>query len=295
LSARFEVPTVISVLNLFSDWKVCMHLVAVEVVAGRPASALEAAYKELQDADQLKDDLLQNLSHELRTPLTHVLGYLRLMADGALGPLNTQQVETLELVTGKAQHLAELINDIVSVQESEARNLIPKPIHIERVVALAVRSNLADAQAKDIPIVARIAANLPPVYADPVRLEEVFAELLENAVKFSPRATQIEIEIDDPGGPLIHACVRDHGIGIAPEEHERIFRRFYQVESGTTRRFAGTGLGLTIVRKIIEGHKGRVWVESEPGKGSTFVIRLPAIKPGSNPESDLEPVGMAKP
>jgi signal transduction histidine kinase len=239
------------------------------------ASALEAAYKELQDADQLKDDLLQNLSHELRTPLTHVLGYLRLMADGALGPLNTQQVETLELVTGKAQHLAELINDIVSVQESEARNLIPKPIHIERVVALAVRTNLADAQAKDIPIVARIAANLPPVYADPVRLEEVFAELLENAVKFSPRATQIEIEIDDPGGPLIHACVRDHGIGIAPEEHERIFRRFYQVESGTTRRFAGTGLGLTIVRKIIEGHKGRVWVESEPGKGSCFHLTLP--------------------
>jgi PAS domain S-box-containing protein len=239
------------------------------------ASALEAAYKELQEADQLKDDLLQNLSHELRTPLTHVLGYLRLMADGAFGTLNDQQIETLELVMGKSSQLAELINDIVSVQESEARNLLPRSIHLERVIALAVRSSAARAQAKEIQIVARIPSGLPPVFADPVRVEEVFEELLENAIKFSPPSTQIEITLEDPGGLVIQACVRDHGIGIAPEEHEKIFRRFYQVDSGTTRRFGGTGLGLTIVRKVIEGHNGRVWVESAPGQGSSFYLALP--------------------
>jgi signal transduction histidine kinase/putative methionine-R-sulfoxide reductase with GAF domain len=239
------------------------------------ASALEAAYKELQEADQLKDDLLQNLSHELRTPLTHILGYLRLMEEGAFGSLNQQQIETLNLVTTKAQQLAELINDIVSVQESEAHNLMPKPIHLERAVALAVRTNAPHAQTKGIQIVARIPANLPPVYADPLRIEEVFEELLENAIKFSQHGTQVEITIDDPGGLMIRACVHDHGIGIPPEEHERIFRRFYQVDSGTTRRFGGTGLGLTIVRKVIEGHNGRVWVESEPGKGSRFYFTLP--------------------
>jgi PAS domain S-box-containing protein len=239
------------------------------------ASALEAAYKELQEADRLKDDLLQNLSHELRTPLTHILGYLRLMEEGAFGALNEQQIETLELVTTKAQQLTELINDIVSVQESEAHNLMPKPIHLERVVALAVRTSAPRAETKEIQIAARIPANLPPVYGDPVRLQEVFEELLENAIKFSPRATQIEIIIDDPGGLMIQACVRDHGIGIAPEQHEKIFRRFYQVDSGTTRHFGGTGLGLTIVRKVIEGHNGRVWVESEPGQGSCFYLTLP--------------------
>jgi signal transduction histidine kinase len=236
---------------------------------------LEAAYKELQEADQLKDDLLQNLSHELRTPLTHVLGYLRLMADGEFGSLNDQQVDTLELVMTKAGQLAELINDIVSVQESEVRNLLPRLVHLERVVALAVRASAPRAQANEIQIVARIPANLSPVFADPVRMQEVFEELLENAIKFSPRSTQIEITLDDPGGMVIQACVRDHGIGIAPEEHEKIFRRFYQVDSGTTRRFGGTGLGLTIVRKVIEGHNGRLWVESAPGQGSCFYLTLP--------------------
>ena len=239
------------------------------------ASALEAAYKELQEADQLKDELLQNLSHELRTPLTHVLGYLRLMADGAFGTLNDQQIETLELVMSKSSQLAELINDIVSVQESETRNLLPRSIHLERIVALAVRSSADRAQAKDIQIVARIPSGLPLVFADPVRIEEVFKELLENAIKFSPPSTQIEIALEDTGGMVIQACVRDHGIGIAPEEHEKIFRRFYQVDSGTTRRFGGTGLGLTIVRKVIEGHNGRVWLESAPGQGSCFYLALP--------------------
>jgi signal transduction histidine kinase len=197
------------------------------------------------------------------------------MADGAFGTLNAQQVETLELVMTKSSQLADLINDIVSVQESETRNLLPRSIHLERIVALAVRSSADRAQAKDIQIVARIPSGLPLVFADPVRIEEVFKELLENAIKFSPPSTQIEITLEDTGGMVIQACVRDHGIGIAPEEHEKIFRRFYQVDSGTTRRFGGTGLGLTIVRKVIEGHNGRVWLESTPGQGSSFYLALP--------------------
>ncbi len=239
------------------------------------ATALEAAYRELQEADQIKDELLQNLSHELRTPLTHILGYLRLMVDRAFGSLTAEQVETLELVARKAQHLADLVNDIVSVQESEARNLMPRPIHLERVVALAVRSLAGAAQARNVTIVPRVPANLPLAYADPVRVGEVFEELLENAIKFSPPSTQIELTIDDPGGLMLHASVRDHGIGIPAGEHEKIFRRFYQVDSGTTRRYGGTGLGLTIVRQVVEGHNGRLWVESEPGQGSCFHLTLP--------------------
>ena len=246
------------------------------------ATALEAAYKELQEADQIKDDLLQNLSHELRTPLTHILGYLRLMVDGAFGPLAEEQIETLELVTRKAQHLANLVKDIVSVQESEAHNLMPKPIHLDRVVALAVRSMAGAAQARDVQIVPRVPTNLPLAYADPVRVGEVFEELLQNAIKFSHPATQIELAIEDPGGLMLHASVRDHGIGIPAEEQEKIFRRFYQVDSGTTRRYGGTGLGLAIVRQVVEGHNGRMWVESAPGEGSCFHLTLPKASAMAN-------------
>jgi PAS domain S-box-containing protein len=239
------------------------------------ALALEAAYRELQDADEMKDDLLQNLSHELRTPLTHIMGYLRLMQDGAFGPLTDEQAEALELVTDKAQHLADLVKDIVTVQEAEAHNLRPKPIRLERIVALAVRSIAGRAQSKGIRIVPRIPANLPPAYGDPSRVGEVFQELLENAIKFSSSSTQVEVTLEDTGGLMLHASVCDQGIGIAAEEHEKIFSRFYQVDSGMTRRYGGTGLGLAIVRQIVEAHSGRVWVESEPGKGSCFHLTLP--------------------
>jgi signal transduction histidine kinase len=237
--------------------------------------ALEAAYRELQDADEMKDDLLQNLSHELRTPLTHIMGYLRLMQDGAFGPLTEEQTEVLDLVTSKSQHLADLVKDIVTVQEAEAHNLKPKPLHLEHVVALAVRSTAGRAQSKGIHIALHIPKGLPLVYGDPGRVGEVFEELLENAIKFSPSSTQVEVRLEDSGGLMLHASVRDQGIGIAADEHEKIFSRFYQVDSGTTRRYGGTGLGLAIVRQIVEAHNGRVWVESEPGKGSCFHLTLP--------------------
>jgi signal transduction histidine kinase len=236
---------------------------------------LEAAYRKLQDADEMKDDLLQNLSHELRTPLTHIMGYLRLMQDGAFGPLTEEQTEALDLVTNKAQHLADLVKDIVTVQEAEAHNLKPKPLQLEHVLALAVRSIAGRAQSKGIHIVLHIPTHLPLVYGDPSRVGEVFGELLENAIKFSSNSTQVEVTLEDSGGLMVHASVRDHGIGIAAEEHEKIFSRFYQVDSGTTRRYGGTGLGLAIVRQIVEAHNGRVWVESELGRGSCFHLTLP--------------------
>jgi signal transduction histidine kinase len=232
----------------------------------------------LQEADQIKEDLLQNLSHEFQTPLTHILGYLRLLLDGQFGAPVGEQIQILEMVTGKAQHLADLVRDIVRVQESDVKNLLIKPIHLDRVIALAVRSTAPHAQAKGIRIVPRIPPNLPPAYADPARVGEVFEELIENAIKFSPGPTQVEIILEDPGGIMLHASVRDFGIGIPHEEHERIFRRFYQVDRGTARRFGGTGLGLAIVRQVIEGHNGRVWVESEPGKGSCFHLTLPKAR-----------------
>ncbi len=239
------------------------------------ASALEAAYEQLQEADQIKDQLLQNLSHELRTPLTHILGYLRLMTDQAFGTMDQEQTEVIELVATKSQQMADIIEDIVSVQNPTGEKLELRPIHLERSIALAVRAISPQAHANGVRIVPRIPTNLPLVQADPDRIEAVFKELLENAIKFSPRDSKIEITVEDLGGLMVRAGVRDEGIGISTPEQEKIFRQFYQVDSGTTRRVGGTGLGLAVVRQIIEGHNGRVWVESEPGQGSQFYLTLP--------------------
>ncbi len=241
------------------------------------ASALEAAYVELQESDNTKDELLQNISHEFRTPLTHILGYLRLLVDGAFGPVTPEQDEAMQLVVNKAQRLADLVKDIMAVQESTIENLDLKPVHLDRVVALAVRSMAAKAQECGIRVQLHIPASLPLVYADPIKVGEVFEELLENAIKFSPNSSQIEIRIDDPGAMMLHASVCDQGIGIHPDEHEKIFRRFYQVDRGAARRYGGTGLGLALVRQVIEGHNGRVWVDSEPDKGSCFHFTLPKV------------------
>ncbi|MBN1679195.1 MAG: GAF domain-containing protein [Anaerolineae bacterium] len=241
------------------------------------ASALEAAYTELQEADRIKNDLLQNLSHELRTPLTHILGYLGLITDNAFGELNPEMRQAVELIIHKAEHLTALVNDIVVAQDAALQNLELKPIHLERVLAAVIRNLAREIQPRGMQIVPHIPSNVPLVYADPDRIADVFAELLENAIKFSPNTTQIDVILDDPGGPMLHACVRDYGIGIPVEEHEKIFRRFYQVDSGTTRQFGGNGLGLAIVQQIVEAHNGRVWVESKVNEGSFFHLMLPKV------------------
>lgn len=239
------------------------------------ASALEAAYTELTESDRLKEELLQNLSHELRTPLTHILGYMSLVLDDAFGSIDGELRASLELVNNKALHLADLVKHIMLVQESEIDSLNFKPVHLDRVIALAIRSIAGQAQARDIRVISSIPDDLAPVFADPTRIGELFEELLENAVKFSPDSSQVEVRVEDSGGPMLHVSVRDQGIGIHPSEHEKIFRRFYQVDSGTTRRFGGTGLGLAIVRSIVEGHNGRIWVESTLDEGSCFHLTLP--------------------
>lgn len=239
------------------------------------ASALEAAYKDLQEADRAKEDLLQNLSHELRTPLTHILGYLRLIKDEAFGPLSADQHEAMELVLDKSQQLADLVKDILAVQEADSADIQPRPIHLDRVITLAVRAVTAQARMQDVTIMSQLPPDLPQAYADPLRVGEAVEELLENAIKFSPRGSQVEVSVIDQGGPMLRISVQDHGIGIAPVEHEKIFRQFYQVDSGTTRRYGGAGLGLAVVRRVIEGHNGRVWVESQAGQGSCFYVTLP--------------------
>ncbi|GAB4571192.1 MAG: hypothetical protein Kow0077_07230 [Anaerolineae bacterium] len=240
----------------------------------RRAEALEAAYADLKQADQLKEDLLQNLSHEIQTPLQHVLGYLELMYNEAFGPLNPEQRDKLAFVLERARHLSELARNIITMQALQAQQLNLQPTAVEEVLLRAVSAWEAVAARRKIALKLAVPEGIPRVMADPGKLEVAVGHLLSNAVKFSPNEKPVEVSVADRDG-VIAISVQDYGAGIPASYHEHIFKRFYQVDGGVARKYGGAGLGLAIVQEIVTMHGGRVWVESEPGRGSRFTLTIP--------------------
>jgi PAS domain S-box-containing protein len=238
------------------------------------AEQLEAAYRDLQEADRLKDELIQNVSHELRTPLTFLVGYADLILNGDFGPLTDEQREALEVVAAKSNHLTRLVEDIIIVQRSETRPLNRVRTSLTQIAEAAIRGAELSAAENGVQLVCDFAPNLPDVMVDSGRMGEVFDNLLSNAIKFSPNGGQVTITMQDLGAAL-RVEMRDQGIGIPADQHDKIWRRFYQVDGSATRHFGGTGLGLAIVKSIVEAHGGNVWVESVSGQGSTFFFTVP--------------------
>ncbi len=241
----------------------------------RRALALEEAYQELQEADRLKDELIQNVSHELRTPLAFISGYLDLLVNEEFGPLSREQKESMEVVIKKTQDLSHLVDDLLSIQRLEGDHMNRKVVQLSHLAEAAIRAASVTAAQAGLELVRDFPDDLPLAYMDPQRINEVLDNLLSNAIKFSPSGGKIIVFIRDADSAHLVVGVQDQGIGISTEHQERIWSRFYQVDGSTTRRFGGTGLGLAIVKGIIEAHGGEVWVESEPGKGSTFYFTVP--------------------
>lgn len=236
--------------------------------------SLESAYQELQEADRAKDEFIQNVSHELRTPLISVLGYASLLTDEAFGALNHQQQDALVEITDKAQKLADLVQDIVSVKDLESRTFDYQPVDLAQIVIEVVERYRQRAEAAGLRIITDLPADLPPVLGDPPLIGEALEKILDNALKFGAGGEKVEISLQDTDGAMVQVLVRDYGIGIAPADHQKIFRRFYQVDGGITRRYPGTGLGLAIAKTIIEKHNGRIGVKSRLNEGATFVMAL---------------------
>ena len=234
------------------------------------AQNLAEAYAELKKADRLKDEIVQNISHELRTPLTFVKGYVEMLLDEGAGPLNATQKKYLEIAVEKTSVVTRLVSDIMTLQQTEALPSRRMPISLTELARRAVLGCMATAEKAGLALVERIADDLPLVAGDEDRLLQVFDNLLGNAIKFSPDGGQIVVAVQDAGERL-QVSVSDQGIGIPKDQHERIFERFYQIDGSARRRFGGAGLGLAIV----EAHEGQVWVESEPGRGSTFYFTVP--------------------
>jgi signal transduction histidine kinase len=238
------------------------------------AAKLELAYQELQEVDKLKDELVQNVSHELRTPLTFIKGYVELLLEEDMGPLNESQRESLTIVADKTNALTRLVSDIIYLQQVEWESLQFTMQDMREMARLALQSCEVAAVTAGITLHLQAEPGLPPIPVDRDRINQVFDNLLGNAIKFSPRGGAITVEVQDAGGMILMG-VLDTGVGIPADKLDRVFDRFYQVDGSATRRFGGAGLGLAIARRIVEAHGGHIWVESEMDQGSAFKLMLP--------------------
>ncbi len=237
--------------------------------------ALQRSNVELRELDRLKSDLLANVSHELRTPLTSLKGYAEALSEELLGPLTEPQREALEVSTRNLDRLLYMINELLSYArfESGAEQVDRRALDLAAVARQVVDSAFA-ARGPDLNLHLEVAARLPPVEADGQRIAQVLENLLTNAFKFTPEGGRIDVRLWRDGGEVV-VEVADTGIGIPRQEQQRIFERFYQVQSTSTRKYGGLGLGLAIVRQILDAHGAAMEVTSEPGQGAAFRFRLP--------------------
>jgi signal transduction histidine kinase/PAS domain-containing protein len=253
-------------------------------VARRAAAAVENArlYREAQTANRLKDEFVATLSHELRTPLNALLGWTELLKSGQLPP-ERQQV-AIEAIERTAQLQSQITNDLVDVSQaaSGAFRLAPRHIAADEVIRSAVEAFRLAAESKGVRLEVQVAPDMPPVFVDPDRLQQIVFNLVANAVKFTPAGTvHVTARVEDG---RLEVDVRDTGIGIAPSFLPFVFDRFRQADGSTSRQYGGLGLGLSIVRSLVELHGGGVSAHSDgEGRGATFTVWMPARAPVAAP------------
>jgi PAS domain S-box-containing protein len=247
--------------------------------AARDVTERKRFEQSLQEANRMKSEFLANMSHELRTPLNGIIGFTEFLFDEKPGPLKPKQKEYLGDVLSSARHLLQLINDVLDLAKVEAgkMELHPETFPVQTAVEEVAAVIKGIAQKKHIAVSIEIEAGLEAVTLDEHKFKQVLYNLLSNAVKFSDEDGQVGIHARRLDQDQLEVQVRDTGIGIQAGDISRLFTEFEQLDSGTARRFEGTGLGLALTKKIIEFQGGRVSVESEPGKGSVFTVVLPVV------------------
>jgi signal transduction histidine kinase len=251
------------------------ELGALAANVNRMWGELGLVYQQLEAANRHKSEFLANTSHELRTPLNAILGYAELIEDNIYGEVPPKIREVLQRIQSNGRHLLGLINDVLDLSKIEAGqlHLSVTTYSMKEVIATVVTATEGLAREKKLALRAIASENLPTGEGDERRITQVLLNLVGNALKFT-EAGGVEVRASMENDHF-ELSVSDTGPGIPPEERERIFEEFHQLDTSTTRTKGGTGLGLAISKKIIEMHGGRIWVESDVGRGSTFHFTLP--------------------
>jgi signal transduction histidine kinase len=241
---------------------------------------LRKALERLSELSHLKSNFIANISHELRTPLTHIKGYLDILADGGLGQLNEAQTEAITVLRRSENRLETLIEDLLqfSLASKGEFGLNLKDIEINKLVQITADRSKYKARSKNIALDILLPEHTLLVHVDEDKIGWVLLQLLDNAIKFTPSGGHVAIQAVLENS-FITVAVADSGIGIPQNRIKEIFEPFHQLDGSATRRYAGTGLGLAMVHRIIEAHGSQVKVESTPGQGSLFSFNLPPIQP----------------
>jgi len=260
----------ITLLKTFADQAV------IAIQNARLFREIQDKSRQLETANKHKSEFLANMSHELRTPLNAIIGFSEVLLERLFGEVNEKQEDYLRDIHASGRHLLQLINDILDLSKVEAgrMELDLAAFDVPEAIANAMTLIRERAQRHNIALAVDADAQLGEIVADERKFKQILLNLLTNAVKFTPDGGQIKVAARRFADELVVA-VRDTGIGIAPEDQQAVFEEFRQVGRNYTNKQEGTGLGLALTRKFVELHGGRIWLESEPGEGSTFTFTIP--------------------
>ncbi|MBL8077215.1 MAG: hypothetical protein JNM55_04570 [Anaerolineales bacterium] len=240
---------------------------------------LNEALERLSELSQMKANFVANISHELRTPLTHVKGYLELLITESLGPISEEQRHGLQVSQRSAMKLESMIDDLImfSLATRGEMSMKLEKVDIRRLATLAVKAASSKAEERGVQLTLAAVDEIPQVQADPEKISWVVGQLLDNAIKFTPSGGSVVVNIKEEGNNLVQISMIDTGIGIPPGRLNEIFEPFHQLDASSTRHYGGTGLGLSLVRQIVEAHGSLLDVQSVEGKGSVFKFPLLAV------------------
>jgi len=237
----------------------------------------------LEKANRAKSDFLATMSHELRTPLTAIIGFSELLLQDFMGALTEEQKDSIQEIFNNAENLLSLINRILDFEKIEAGKALLEieEFELKQTFDRVKKSTRSLVTQKNLKLKSKVDAKLPRMMADERKIRQILLNLISNAIKFTPEGGQIQINADyqngadHAGDPWVEISVKDSGIGIEAEHLNSVFDPFKQVDQSTTREYQGTGLGLALTKRFVEIQGGEIWVESEFGKGSKFIFRLP--------------------